>query len=66
MPDYEGMPFQSPKLELNISKVGSLEAVDTHISVWGKPECAYGTRCYSMNSAGLCDLLMCCPSSREH
>lgn len=34
MPDYEGMPIQVAKLELNISKVGGLEAVDTHISAW--------------------------------
>lgn len=32
MPDYEGMPIQVAKLELNISKVGGLEAVDTHIT----------------------------------
>lgn len=33
MPAYEGMPFQIPKLELNMSKVERLEAGDTHISV---------------------------------
>ena len=37
MPDYEGMPNQIAKLELNISKVGGLEAADTtslHGQAW--------------------------------
>lgn len=34
MPDYEEMPFQIPKPELNMSKVGSLEAAGTCISEW--------------------------------
>jgi hypothetical protein len=33
MQGYERMPFQIPKLELNKSKVGSLEATDTHNAV---------------------------------
>ena len=32
MSGYEGMPFQIPPLELNMSKVGSMKAVGAHIS----------------------------------
>lgn len=38
MPDDEGMPVQTAKLELNMSKIGGPEGVNTHLSARASPD----------------------------